>query len=370
MEAKANRQVFPIFLTFLVTLLCFSLPASATEIGVFTGPGCAGVRAMPGFVNWFGAKPTRTIEMTDSRSWFYFSDNLNYRINCWKPTNLKVTFSIIMIPGDGSSTLAEGAKGAYDHYFFEAGQKLVAGGYGDAILRVGWEFNHHMMPWAAYKDPHNWVKMYRRVVQTLRSVTGAHFQFDWCSVPGNIAIPQDAIYPGDAYVDIISMDVYNQRWDVHAPNTPEAQWNALLTMPYGLTWLSDFARKHGKKVAIPEWATGTGMNGRARGDDAYFVRHMAKWIADNNVLYFDWWDYDRAGYDGTLETGKFPDTASAFKALFLPSIKRKGRNPAPAACDKAPGIFSRDMASRACPNQQNQATDRAPPPKWPVPHRD
>jgi hypothetical protein len=140
----------------------------------------------------------------------------------------------------------------------------------------------------------------------------------------------EKVYPGDDYVDIIGMDVYNAIWDVKTPHTPEAQWNFLVTQPNGLNWLASFARLHRKRISIPEWATGrlysAGAESRSAGDDSLFVNNMAAWMKENHVIYFDWWDVDRAGYDGRLETGSSPKAAAAFRANFRREPDRDDRS--------------------------------------------
>jgi hypothetical protein len=303
--------------------VCATNKATATEVGVFTGHGCPGIAPMAQFTTWFGAKPTHNIQFTDISSWDNMMKNAVISMDCWKDQGYNMTWTVGMLPADGSATLEEGARGTYNHYFYTLGTELVQRGFSNAILRVGHEFNSSGYPWAASKNPTAWVAYYRQIVTTLRSVPGANFQFDWCSNPGTRWIAQDKVYPGDDYVDIIGMDVYNEVWDVNAPHTSEAQWNFLVTQPNGLNWLASFAQRHHKRISIPEWATGrlysaAGAQSLSVGDDSLFITNMAAWMKANNVLYFDYWDVDRGGYNGRLETGEFPKTAAAFRANFRP----------------------------------------------------
>ena len=54
-------------------------------------------------------------------------------------------YSVPLLPKDGS-TLAAGASGAYDAHFETMARELVAQGQGDAIIRLGWEFNGSWYP--------------------------------------------------------------------------------------------------------------------------------------------------------------------------------------------------------------------------------
>ena len=60
----------------------------------------------------------------------------------------------------------------------------------------------------------------------MRSVAGEHFRFVWNPDAG--AFTQSgysvaAAYPGDAYVDVIGLDAYDQSWAT--PQTPTNAWN-------------------------------------------------------------------------------------------------------------------------------------------------
>ncbi|MDB5998308.1 MAG: glycosidase, partial [Rhizobacter sp.] len=123
------------------------------------------------------------------------------------------------------------------------------------------------------------------------------------------------VYPGDAYVDIVGMDVYNQTWSVPIPTTAQL-WQTFLTQEYGLNWHRDFAAAHGKAMSYPEWGTGTRPDGHGRGDDPLFIQTMAAWIAGNNVAYHNYWDYAAPDYNAKLSTGQYPQAAQAFKAAY------------------------------------------------------
>ncbi len=60
----------------------------------------------------------------------------------------------------------------------------------------------------------------------MRSVAGENFRFEWNPDAG--AFTQSgysvaAAYPGNAYVDVIGLDAYDQSWAT--PQTPTNAWN-------------------------------------------------------------------------------------------------------------------------------------------------
>lgn len=294
-----------------LSLLPASRTATGIPFGVYQGNGCDGAKRLSGYSQWLNKEPDFALDFFDAESWQSMLNDANWTVKCWAKHQRKVVFSIPMLPSRGAS-LAEGAMGNYDQYFTQMAQLLVANGFGNTIIRLGWEFNGGWYPWSAKKDPDNWVKYWQRIVTTMRAVPGAAFKFDWCSAQGYLQIPADKMYPGDEYVDIIGRDLYNQTWDRSA-TTPEARWQSLLTESYGLNWLRQFAAKHNKPISLPEWATGTRPDGRGGGDDAYFITRVAEWIRQNNVAYHSYWDYPAKDYNGRLSDGSKPQAAAALR---------------------------------------------------------
>ncbi|MGC3980681.1 MAG: glycosyl hydrolase [Steroidobacteraceae bacterium] len=293
------------------------LPVSgeaAIPMGVYQGNGCDGVKKLTTFTGWFGRQPDFVLDFFAADSWTSMSGDATWTVGCWQKQNMKVVYSIPMLPNDGS-TLAQGAAGNFDDKFLALAQLLVSKGYGEATIRLGWEFNGGWYPWAAKKDPTNWVKYWQRIVTTMRSVSGAKFKFDWCSAQGYQQLSPADVYPGDDYVDIIGRDVYNQTWTTGI-DTPEKRWNEIVTQTFGMNWLRDFAKAHNKPISIPEWGTGTRPDGHGGGDDAYFITLMAKWIKSNNVVYHNYWDYTASDYDAKLSAGAQPLAAAAFVTAF------------------------------------------------------
>ena len=289
--------------------------ASAASLGVYQGSGCTGATALNNFVGWFGRKPDQVLDFIASDSWQAMLDGSNWVSGCWHNVNAEVVFSLPMLP-EGTDTLADGAAGKFDDKFEQIAAVLIAKGYGDAVIRIGWEFNGDWYPWAAAKDPINWVIYWRRIVTAMRGVEGAAFRFDWCPALGQQQIAANAVYPGDTYVDIIGQDVYNQSWS--GVSTAADRWTELLMQPYGLQWHRTFATTHSKPMSFPEWATGTRPDGHGAGDDAYFIQQMASWIGQTAPLYHNYWDYSAPDFDGKLSNGSKPKAGAAFRQNFFP----------------------------------------------------
>ncbi|HSD39960.1 MAG TPA: glycosyl hydrolase [Rhodocyclaceae bacterium] len=283
-------------------------------LGVQQGPGCTGTARIPQFAAWLGREPDLMLDYLDDGSWLKLTQT-EWWTGCWKKAGRRPALSISMLPRSGGDTLALGASGAYDEYFRTIATKLVAAGYGDLIIRIGWEFNAEWFTWRAAADPKSWIAYWRRIVTTMRSVPGANFRFDWSTAHGTRQIDPSLVYPGDAYVDIIGMDIYNASW--RNKTDPVARWNELLTVPNGLAWLRSFAALHGKPISFSEWGTGTNGDGSGGGDDPFFIDQMAAFIRANPVAYHIYWD-DTSGFNAKLSNNLQPAAGAAYRANFGP----------------------------------------------------
>jgi hypothetical protein len=287
----------------------------ARMLTAYSGGGCNGAKRLPEFELFLGAKAGLAVDNLDQRSWDTLRGSAAWGSKCWKAAGRKLALGLPMLPKGDSTSLAEGAQGKYDDVFEDIAKTLIATGNADAIIRIGWEFNGGWFPWAAAKDPNNYVVFWRRIVSIFRKVPGANFRFDWCAGHGANQFPPDKVYPGDDVVDIIGLDVYDQIWNKSAENA-EARWIQYEYSPFGLRWQRDFARAHGKLMSYPEWGTGDRPDGHGGGDNGYFVRKMAEWIKSNPVEYHGYWDYKAGDYDAMISDGRRPNAASAFKRAF------------------------------------------------------
>lgn len=288
-----------------------------TPLGVYQGAGCDGVKRLQEFERWFGRKPDLVLDFS---SWKSLQSASVWGAKCWSDAGQKnVVYSLPMLPEDNSATLADGAAGRFDELFRNYAGVLVRYGYADSTIRIGWEFNGNWYTWQAARDLQSWIAYWRRIVSAMRQVPGARFKFDWtASASGDFKAEQ--AYPGDDYVDIIGLDCYNELWD---PKNAAAEqlWNAQVNLPNGLKWQRDFALAHNKQMSYPEWGTGRRAKGFGGGDDSYFIRQMAEWIAANDVAYHSYWDYAASDYNARLSDGHQPLAAAAFLKAFAANRK-------------------------------------------------
>jgi fibronectin type 3 domain-containing protein len=304
--------------------------SAAAPMGVYKGargggtaPSFSDYAGLRQFETWFGHQVPRSIEFIANDSWSKFGGAASWAVNLtsgWSPQRWRPTYSIPLLPDDGSSTLAQGAAGDFNSYFANVAQLLIDAGEGDAILRLGWEMNGAWYPWRVLNaaDAANYRDYWIQIVTTMRGVTGANFKFDFCPIVGQQSYPPINAYPGDAYVDIVGLDVYNTSYSTSDPAT---RWSELVNEAYGLKYWADFGAAHGKPLSYPEWATGirTG-DASGGGDDPLFIQNMFTWIATHDVAYHNYWDYQAPDFHGQLSNGQFPNSAAKFKELFGPTF--------------------------------------------------
>lgn len=282
-------------------------------LGAYLGAGCTGVKRLAAYEQWLNREVDQMVEFV---AWDVLHASGNWGPKCWeKGGQENVVYSIPMLPPGQISSLAEGAKGQLDHLFRRYGGVLAKHGYGNSILRIGWEFNAEWYPWAASKDPKSWVTYWRRIADAFRSTPDTSFRFDWSVAGAARGFDAEKVYPGDDYVDYVGLDYYNTTIDPKA-DSAEQRWEARMNMQHGLKWQRDFARSHGKATSLPEWGTGVHVKWGGPSDDPYFIEGMAAWIRDNDVAYHNYWEYKNKDYDSRLATGEQSRAAAAFLKNF------------------------------------------------------
>ncbi len=254
----------------------------APASGVYIGPGDPAQLA--DFGHWRKLPVRFAADYLPSASWQDISAPL-WLLRQWQGSGLRLMLGVPMLPGHGSTSVAAGARGAYNGYFHKLAQNLVHYGAGTASLRIGWEMNGNWYAWSAVSDPAAWIAYYRNIVTTMRSVPGARFTFIWNPNIGTRTMDAETAYPGDAYVDQIGVDIYD--WEWNTPDaTPQSRWAWIATHQNGLDWVASFARRHHEPISLPEWGLAQrheNMNGGG-GDDPYFISHLLDWAAVHHVV--------------------------------------------------------------------------------------
>jgi hypothetical protein len=389
--------------TLLSNASAASRPA-VSQLGFY--PGYGNVAQLTSLETWLGHDANYVVQFADGNA-------ANFAGSVWGEVTKAGAFQVVSnrttlvesIPlafgGFVDATTAAGqataraglqatASGANDSLYQQAAVSMRAGGFGDAIIRLGWEFDGGWMPWSSNGNNALWVSAFQHVVNVFRSVS-PNFRFDWNGDPGWLQ-GQTGAYPGDGYVDIIGLDVYDKGLGV-AWNSSTQSWAdpaaAFAKIVPNLEFQRDFAITHGKQVSYPEWALATGGSesaGNAGGDDPTFIQGMYDWMNSlpasgaGSLAYHSYFNED-AAQDGNHMLSHFPNAQARFKALFggsstpasivaVPTTKAPAPAPAPTTTAPRPPLTTRPTtpttSAPAPPATDPTTTVPAPPTTMPT----
>jgi hypothetical protein len=299
-------------------------PASNALVqGVYVG--AANPSGVKSFASQTGTSPTIASDYLPGNGGWTGMDgsggSLNWLLGPWKGSGYTLSLGVPMIPdnssGTAQGTLAQGATGAYNSYFVTLAQNLVAGGAANAYLRIGWEFDGSWTIWAATtaSAEASYASYFQQIVTAMRSVSGEAFRFVWnpdATAFTNSGYSVQAAYPGNSYVNVIGLDLYDQTWVT--PQTPANAWSS--TVLPALTAAQQFASSNGKPLALAEWGVAIRSDGHGLGDDPYYINQMISWMktSSHNVAFESYFDLNDSGANYAITGGSFPNSLAAFDA--------------------------------------------------------
>jgi hypothetical protein len=191
------------------------------------------------------------------------------------------------------------AAGQFDSYAQQLGTNLVAAGLENSVIRLGPEMNG---PWEAdfigstTVEQNMWATCFANEVTALRQATGEHFLIDWNPNACYENVPYANYYPGNAYVDIVGLDLYDGVCAAPSSSTTPITWTQLANEPGGLTSFEAFAKTHGKSMSFPEW----GLLQNPNGDDPTYVNGIGSTFVAQDFAFETYFD---AGDDSVLQVG-------------------------------------------------------------------
>ncbi|MDP8968674.1 MAG: hypothetical protein M3N04_08740 [Actinomycetota bacterium] len=301
-----------------------SRAASATPapIGVF--PGGVAERTVTSFEQTLGRRVDYAHDYIDKSTWRSIT-NVRWLASRWSAAGFagRTVLTLPMLPNRGGSMKA-GARGAYNRRFRLVARRLVAGGQGSAVVRIGPEFNGDWFRWSikGRGGSGRYRAYWRHIVRTMRAVRGANFRFDWSPNGGSSWVDGGkrrlraaTAYPGNRYVDYIGLDQFDQSWAPHAGSASK-RWQEFMTQTDGLAWHARFAASKGKPMTFPEWGLVRRYDGRGGGDNPYFVEQMHQWIQTHPVAYHLYFESQDPNGEYRVFSGTFPKAAQSFVLHF------------------------------------------------------
>jgi hypothetical protein len=315
-----------------------------------------GAKANEAFAKWLGKDVVWAEDFEPSERWDNNIEGGSWQLGEWSAwkkakTGRRLVLSVPLLPGgwdrsgpksgEGANekvSLEAGARGDYNAHFEDVAKNLVKFDLADSVLRLGWEFNGGWYTWRGSDNPKAWAGYWQQIVKTMRAVPGTEkLQFCWNPVFGWQQFPSDQAWPGDEYVDIVGLDVYDESWlkDTYPfpdnATTAEIEtrrrkvWDEKLNGQFGLKFWKDFSLKHNKLFAIPEWGVNNRADKHGGLDNPSFVEQMQKFINDpaNRVYFHCYFDVQAGDGHHQLSTGisgedkqEFPLSSAKFLELF------------------------------------------------------
>lgn len=337
-------------------LVATAAPAAAVEDRGLSGVYAGGVRPerVAAFGAWRGRPADISNDFLPASSWADV-EGPSWFTGAWAGT-ARMTIGVPILPGaQGTTTLAEGARGSYNKHYAVLAQRLVASGHDDAVLRLGWEMNGNWFPWSQIGQEAAFAEYWRQIVTTMRLVPGARFSFEFNPTLGygSRGARSDAAWPGDSYVDVVGLNVYDSMWG-NSTATPQQRWDAIQHGTYNLDWWAAFAKLRGKPLAFPEWGLfdTASQNGGGGGDNPLFITNFLNWVAKHDVLYETY--FNVRAQDGNHLLTDFPRSAEAYLAHFAaaapstpPATAGTSPSPAPATVVTSPKPSPTATATRS-----------------------
>lgn len=254
---------------------------------MYTEGGISGLRAFEQVAGDHGIECTQVFNAS-ATTWQQWSHpfpvattqpNMNWA--AWVHANpgrqLILSQSLIPLGMEGQPWLSLGSRGAYTRYAVALAHDLINAGLGRIVIRLAPEANG---TWEPYSLPstaaglEQWREFWRRTVEAMRSVPGAHFAFEWDVNALVRPTPLSSFYPGDDVVNIIGIDAYE-------PVTYHGGWSYLDHGADGVGSVARFAKARGKPLSVPEW----GAVSSAPSVGAPYIRGLADVLRDQRSAY-------------------------------------------------------------------------------------
>ena len=335
----------------------FAVAAHAAPVYVYKGNGSDGRKAVSAFETFIGHKVDGVVDFIAFDSWTSFDNDASWGISGWKGSGYKLAESVpLTVQG---TSLADVAAGKEDAHFTKLAQLLVANGFPDAYIRLGWEFNGGWYPWAFKGHEADFAAAFAHVAKLMRAVPGANFKIVWNPALYEQQQWPDTDYPGDGVVDVIATDAYNASWDAGYTNA-STRWNSVANDSWGVAAVVAFAKKHAKPYAFPEWATGTRPDGHGGGDDPLFIRNMGPYVAAS--AFSGYWDYPASDFNGLISGGQYPNAGAALKSLLSGTTPAAATTTPPASTSSTPAPTQTSTSTAKTSTSSAPATPASPAP--------
>ncbi len=238
-----------------------------------------------------------------------------------RPTTRDLVLAVNLIPtnldnvNNPSAWERACAGGRYDSYATALGTSLVKAGLQNSVIRLGTEMNG---VWEGdfigtkVSEQKTWAKCFAKEVTGLRQATGEHFLIDW-NVNACIGDYGYAnYYPGNKYVDILGLDLYDV--GCQTPTT-SLSFKQLANEQLGLNYFEAFAKAKGKPMSFPEW----GLSTIPTGDDPGYINGMGAAFEKDDFAFESYFEGGGTNVKALSLGPNTPLSVAAFRQWFGPA---------------------------------------------------
>jgi hypothetical protein len=355
----------------LFILILSQTAVSSPLLGVYRWEVPIGPANIDAYSAWLGRPATVAVAFEASDNWDNV-DGADWQLGGWSQwvkaqPGRNIALAVPLFPTTVGGSLSSCAAGQYDVYWRNLANNLARYGLYSAYLRLGWEMDGGWYVWNAAPGSGReaaFAGCFRRIVQVMRQTQmGAEWKFVLNPTTNFPDVNYlNAVWPGDAYVDLVGLDLYDQCWVINTypyPSTCDSacrlarQQNAWDQHVYRLNIIRDFAIAHGKNMALPEWGVAIrGYDPNGGGDNPFFIQKMYDFIHNpaNRVEYHGVWDVKAVDINSQLSIDTdMPQSAALFKQLFGAAA------PAPAPAPATYTISGKSLSAVSV--QQGQTLD-------------
>ena len=291
-------------------------PIPTGQVGAITGNN---PRAMARFAAWLGRPQDHDLLAFNQIGWAELEGSIDYVVGVGRQViaaGRRVHWSVPVAGTSGYESIADGRRDRL--YGRMAAAILAAYGPGRSriLIRPPWEFNADFQSQKAKDAQGGWnpglyQTAFRHLVDLFRA-TSPRFYFDWCPNIGTEGVKPDLCYPGDRFVDVVSVDVYfNKRYD----NKGQGDHGTSMfvyrkTEANGLDWLTGFALARNKLIGISEW-------GVSDDDATAYMGDFCAWLVSRGarLSHHNYWDRPE-GIDCRISDGTLPAVGRIYRSVF------------------------------------------------------
>ena len=263
--------------------------------------------------------------LVGAQTWSQWEDpwvtNSMYGYTSWvgeRPQSRQLVLQLNLIPdsleniNDPLGWEQSCAAGDFNAYATELGTSLVGAGLESSVLRLGAEMNG---VWEAdfigttKAEQNLWAMCFANEVTGLRQAAGEHFLIDWNvnACVGNY--PYANYYPGNAFVDIVGLDLYDVGCETP---TTSLTFTQLAREQLGLNTFEAFATAKGKPMSLPEW----GLSTIPSGDDPAFINGMGSTFARRDFAFETYFEGTGKNVKAMPLGARTPRSLIAFRRWF------------------------------------------------------